>query len=522
MTIPKEKLMKYDNFGDYAKDNHLHILFRPGDGYGSRHILKVHGGAVTHIGDVTMSGSLSTSSRSVYKSTVAETLSREFLGISISQRHILFEGENWTVRKEPIKVWSWNIYQRWLRKHTPIWRTVCYRNTEFSLCIQRIDFNVQTTSKLELPKKLVREKLLQIDNPKRLLVNTDVHFLKAKDDYKEKRAGFCIFPILGRNGIHPNWRASKWWDVPNDAEVISKKLKIRNFTKSGYAVYLPFVSLPLTPNQHSFTAMAFDSDDFLPNPEKRRVLHRLVKCMDREGLDGFFQKQKLKRHSWGSMDQNEEKSMSNWETRWLRVKAVTSHLPNSVLGQILLEADEAVLKFTLHYFSISANILNKLKIGIYFAVEILTKIGRLSLVSRLIRGKLKLSGKVPFYHKSFQRVWSTAFAAIEVNNVNSLRAAIALDKDGNQLSIRGERGITALGLAVINNRAELVQVLLEGSAKVDQPSWGDETALGLALQFGISSEIIKKLIKAGAKVDGHDLTGNSIRAQLRAHRITVQ
>lgn len=71
----------------------------------------------------------------------------------------------------------------------------------------------------------------------------------------------------------------------------------------------------------------------------------------------------------------------------------------------------------------------------------------------------------------------------------------------------------------MNDRVELVQILLQASARIDQPSWGDETALCLALQFGVSCGVIHELIKAGANVNGRDLTGNSIDAQLKARSI---
>jgi len=249
--------------------------------------------------------------------------------------------------------------------------------------------------------------------------------------------------------------------------------------------------------------------------------------MDRKALDKHFSKQKLIKYTRGSLITIKKNSLAwkkarKWEKRWLKLKAVTSHQPNTILGQVLLEEDEIVIKFTLKYFSIDAKIVNQLKIGIYYAVEMLARVGRLLFVSSLVQGRLKLSGEVLFLRNSFRRVWSAVFAAIEVNNVKSLRDALALDEVGRLLHLRGECGITPLGLSVLNDQPELVQVLLDALAMVDQPSWGDETALGLALQFSVSTAVVKKLIQAGAKLDGQDLTGNSIRAQLEKNRITVR
>jgi len=203
----------------------------------------------------------------------------------------------------------------------------------------------------------------------------------------------------------------------------------------------------------------------------------------------------------------------------LRVKAVTSHQPNSVLGQILVEGEDALVRFALKYFSITAEIVNNLMIGFSTAVEKLARVGRLYFVSCLVRGKLKLSGSVLFHPgASFKRIWSAVFAAIEVGNVEYLQAALALNKS-NQLTMKDDRGITALGLAVIKNKVRLVRVLLKACANVDQPSWGDETVLSLALQFGASREVVEELIQAGAQRNGRDLTKRSIEEELKAKEI---
>jgi len=193
---------------------------------------------------------------------------------------------------------------------------------------------------------------------------------------------------------------------------------------------------------------------------------------------------------------------------------------NSVLGEILVEADLSVVKFTLNYFSIDAQVINELKIGNNYAVEVLARCGRLLMVSRLVSGKLRVCGTVLFRKDSFERIWSAIFAAIEVDNVKYLREAIAVGKQSH-LKIQGERGITALGLSVMKNRLDLVKELLKACAIVDQKSWGGETALCLALHFDASAEIIQELINAGANVNGRDLTGNSIRDQLRAKKVFV-
>jgi len=378
-----------------------------------------------------------------------------------------------------------------------------------------------------VPEYLVKKKLLRLRSPTYWLPDISEHFLRGKDEYDQKRVGVCSFYLFRTYGVNKDWRASSCWDVPNNNEFISEEFRMNDLSNSGCLVNLPFISLPCSRHSHDSKAMAFDLDDFLPNPTKRRVLFDLIKLMDRKALDRHFSEQNLIKYTRGSFTPPTKHSVlwkkaRKWEKCWLKLKAVTSHQPNTILGQILLEEDEVVIKFTLKYFAVDAKIVNQLKIGMYCAVEMLARVGRLLLVSSLVRGRLKLSGEVLFLGNSFRRVWSIVFAAIEVNNVQSLRAALTLDEEGSLLHLRGERGITPLGLSVLNDQPELVQVLLDALAMVDQPSWGDETALGLALQFSISTTVVKKLIEAGAKLDGQDLTGNSIRAQMEKNRITVR
>ena len=111
------------------------------------------------------------------------------------------------------------------------------------------------------------------------------------------------------------------------------------------------------------------------------------------------------------------------------------------------------------------------------------------------------------------------FAALDADNVEYIRAAIALDKKGKLLNLRAHRGVTALGTAAMNNKIEHVRVLVEARADVNQPSWGDESVLCLGLQFVVSREIIEVLVQAGAKVTGNDLTGKSIACQLETLRL---
>lgn len=519
MPLPEQKLYQYESFSDYVNDYHFWNLFEPNSYYDcneSRIILHRDNNKVVHIGDIRLSGTVPSTTP---KSAIEKALRSEFEGIFIQSRHVSLQDYAWTVRKEATHAWKYANTQTWLGRQVPF-NIVTSRGI---VTVRYIDFNINTILKTEVPKSLVRIKFGRL-NPERWLSNLGV--CKAKGEFNYKRVGLNSFHIP--RGVSGTWRNYICWDVPNDVRLLQNDKIIHNFDQSPCTVHLPYVSLPFTPGLEANIAMAFNADDFLPNPRQRRELFHLVKKMDKIGLQAYFSNKKTIWNMLGPIDGRKwsgsainKSRLQSWENRYVKLKAVTSHQPNSVLGQILLEENIAVIKFTLQYFSICAMAINQLKIGTCHAVEMLARAGRLALVNSLIVGTLKLSGKVHFRPQSFKRVWSAAFAAIEVNNINSLLTAVALDKRGTLLRIRGEQGITALGLAVINNRVELVAVLLEASANVNQPSWGDETPLGLALNFQVSSEIIKNLIKTGANVNGHDLTGNSLRDKLKSREIFV-
>lgn len=62
MALSEEKLMKYVSFCEYAKDNFFKLLFESGENYGNRYIVKVDDNTITHAGNITVCGSLSSRS----------------------------------------------------------------------------------------------------------------------------------------------------------------------------------------------------------------------------------------------------------------------------------------------------------------------------------------------------------------------------------------------------------------------------------------------------------------------------
>lgn len=505
--LPFKKLMTYRSFCEYAKDNYLQKLFKPGDHYNKRYILKSNERSITHIGMVEVCGSISPRPLNC-KSFVYRLLSSEFAQLYFASFRIN-EEDIWTFGVEP---WYWiKHYSSYCRKKLPLH----IERYNVQLSVSKIDLNSETVSVGEIPDVCIEKKLFRTKNPCNWVTHLGARFYKSDDKYQGARIGLYTIPLSVKKSNIFNER--NWWDAP---KLMYEKNRVTPHVKVVHAVYLPFVSLAMPSGIKKTTVLSFDIDDFLPNPGKRRSLFDILHRMNKSELDAFFAKYKVAKHSLGASNSSEDclktaKSMSLWEKRWLRVKAITAHQPNSVLGQILVEANEALVKFTLQYFAITAKIVNQLQIGCYNAVEQIARVGRLPLLSSLLCGKLKLQGKVLFsMGASFKRSWSVVFAAIEVDNVEYLKMALKSDDKGNLLTLRDDRGVTALGLAVMMNKVELVHVLLKARAEVDQPSWGEETALCLALQFGASRVIVDELIKAEAKTTGVDLTGTSIREQL--------
>jgi len=516
--------MKYKSFYEYAQDRCWERV-KPRDRWGSRFVLKINGDSLTHIGDIRIEGSLTQEEHSwdfCVQRRLLRLINKPFKGLvsddpiypQYSLRMIpkanVSDSVKWVLEVRASAGWNWRLFSQWNLVKVP--KTVV--GDDVNISISKVDFNVKKIGKRDMPDHIIRNIWYDIQKPEFWLSDLGGLHLNENEEWKKGRVG------LKRRAFK---RVDNFWDVPSDNTSVPHCLKY-SLGKSGWAFCLPFISVYATHSENNF-AMGFSGDDFLPNPQKRRDLFNLVKKSDSNLLDTHFDKQRVFQWSWGNKKDVWKsdlvgRTMTLLDRRWLKVKAITAHQPNSVLGSILVDGDQHLIEFTLKYFKITAAELNQLQVGRCYVVEILARIGRLSLVSRLVQGELKLSGKVRFNGKhSFQRTWSVVFAALEVDNVEYLKAAVALDQKWKLLKLRTHRGVTALGVAVMGNKIEHVRILIEAVADVNQSSWGDETALCLGLQFGVSLEIIEELVRAGANTFGNDLTGNSIRSQLEARRL---
>lgn len=520
--------MQYETFCEYLQNLYWYRLFIRQGSYGNGHILKVDRDEITHVGDITLRGHVEgpfiKEQSQKYATDILACVSAHFHGLSCDN-YIEWSKTywtDWTLQQKPMAWWSWKRFAIWKRKQQQLPIILrCYGTS--TLILDKVDFHLETTLRGDVPESIVMKKISLLKSS--WLSKLGGRYITDHGECKVKRVGLHTCNI--HRAENKDMLKQNLWDVPNNKSLLDGEMWI-DTGKLGYLLYLPFVSLRSPNGSTRNTAFAFDYDDFLPNPRKRRTLFTLVKEMKKRPLDGYFEKQVLHQCSLGPSNPFKKPASSRkptnvWEKKWLRLQAVTSHQPNSVLGEILLSGGESVVKFTIEYFSIYAEVINQLKIGRYCACELLARTGRLSLISRHVKGRLKLSGEVSFRPGGFERVWSTVFAAIEVDSVEYLRAAINIDDGALQLlHLRGYRGVTPLGLAVMKNKFKLVTVLLEARANVNQPSWGDETALCLALQIGVSREIIEELIKASAKVIGNDLTGNAIGERLSVKGIFVK
>lgn len=513
--------MKYKSFYEYARDKCWERV-KPRDWWGSRMVIKVDQESITHIGDIRIEGSLPIEHfmdlpRSDLDRTLVKVLNTPFNRMVINE-HISprcswttgIDSMKWAIELRASSEWNWRSLEQWNMVELPI--TIYESGAQIN--INKVDFKLKKTVKREMPDDIVRKMWYNIQKEKPYFWFGDLggRHLHESEKWRRVRLGIQFRRLRS---------VEDFWDLPSDSSSVPNSMRYWR-GKNVWAFCLPFISVYAS---HSSIAMPFSGDEFLPNPQKRRDLFNLIKKRESDLLDAHFNEQTVVKKSWGNENYVKKielvgKSMSSLDLRWLKVKAITAHQPNSILGSILTEENKHLIEFTLKYFTISASELNHLQVGRCWVVEHLARNGRLSFVSHLVQGEFKLAGDVWFNGKqSFQRTWSVVFAAVELDNVEYLKDAIANDQKGKLLNLRAHRGVTALGVAVMGNKIEHVSILIDAQADVNQLSWGDETVLCLGLQFGASLEIIQKLVQAGADISGKDLTGNCIRSQLEARRL---
>ena len=182
----------------------------------------------------------------------------------------------------------------WRRKELPL----DIEEDTLHLSVSKIDFNVETISKGDVPEMLVKKQLSRIKDPKKLLIHLGGRFFNLQDNYKGSRIGLYTLTLFRRKARFDS--EHNWWDIPNDFKTMSLKNGLTNLVKSGNAVYLPFVSLAIPAGMKKTTVWNFDSEDFLPNPRKRRSLFDILQRMDKSELDAYFAKCQVEQHNLDS------------------------------------------------------------------------------------------------------------------------------------------------------------------------------------------------------------------------------
>lgn len=91
----------------------------------------------------------------------------------------------------------------------------------------------------------------------------------------------------------------------------------------------------------------------------------------------------------------------------------------------------------------------------------------------------------------------------------SFKAAKTLLDQGADVNARNESGNTALFLASMTRKTELVQLLLDKGAKINEKNQGKRTALDAAANSGYVP-IVKLLVSKGADVNAQDYRGFTV------------
>jgi len=258
-------------------------------------------------------------------------------------------------------------------------------------------------------------------------------------------------------------------------------------------------------------------DDFLPNPPIRQLMLRWIKeaahaLQFQYELDIYLERLN------GGCGKDERKIILQ--------KIITAHSPNSLLGEVLQEGRLKLVCFVLEKFCVDKKVLNGIRIGSNFShpTEVLIQNRRTRILAYLVKKHgLQISGKIMSFCGKWSRHFSAVLSALEIRNPMILRfllIAIPIQTLGSIFAFPDELGRTPLSLAVIEDKPELVKMLLKVRAPVNQCGWRGDTALAIGMQMGISDSVLIILLEARANVDTTDSTGVAPRDRQIFRRLT--
>merc|ERR550534_2370582 len=170
----------------------------------------------------------------------------------------------WRMVTTPMSSWNYRLSMEYYEKQFPLFLGSRYDGIREEVKIDSIDLDLRTTSKEEVPDDIVMKHFSCLKDHFQLIANIGGRWMKSIEKHKGERLGLCTISIA-RGYPKSGLFEQTWWDVPNNVKLVSKELKVGNFVKMKCAIHLPFISLPPCKNDLDI-AMAFDYDDFLPNP----------------------------------------------------------------------------------------------------------------------------------------------------------------------------------------------------------------------------------------------------------------
>jgi len=171
------------------------------------------------------------------------------------------------------------------------------------------------------------------------------------------------------------------------------------------------------------------------------------------------------------------------------------------------------LKFALYNFHVDKKLLDITRIDSnhYHPSEVLIQNRNLHLIPFLMKNyQLKLHGEIMSFSGKRRRKFSAILSAVNLGDSCILRELANIVPKSlfhSLLSFCDEQGRTPLAIAVVNDKPELVKVLLDVKAPVDYRSWGGDTALQIGVQIGVSRAVVSLLLEVGANPKMLDSTG---------------
>jgi len=274
-------------------------------------------------------------------------------------------------------------------------------------------------------------------------------------------------------------RRTEQWATPKSGYE-QEYCPLKDTTLKHRVFKLPFVSRhPASLSAH--TSFQIDPTDFLPNPTRRQTLYELIIARDERKINmhafktwaperfGRYssEKPRFSRDYFRQEREFKTKADKNWQL----LRLITAHKPNSILRQLLAEADLDTIKFALSLFKIPKTVMATFRMGHGHIFEVLSLMGRFEVLTMLVdefglQPRFGPEGNTP--------VTVTA----SYGKISLLKGA--LDAFPKLVDTGDYNRRTPLQYAVMSNSKEMINLLLERRADVNAQGWHGDNALALA------------------------------------------